>query len=47
VHPGGQKFQTDDELKGTVLNWQFSRDKFFYATGISNFEGQLIIFVQE
>jgi hypothetical protein len=24
VHPG-QKFQTDDELKGTVLNWQSAR----------------------
>jgi hypothetical protein len=36
VHLGGQKFQTDDELKHCALNWLVSHAKTFYAAGISN-----------
>jgi hypothetical protein len=39
MHLGGQKSQTDDELKCGVLNWPCSRDKTFYADGISNLPG--------
>jgi hypothetical protein len=40
LHLGGQKFQTDDELKCSVLNWLCSQDKTLYAAGISNLPGQ-------
>jgi hypothetical protein len=40
VHLEGQKFQTDDELKHSVLNWLHSQDKTFYAAAISNWPGQ-------
>jgi hypothetical protein len=33
MHLGGQKFRTDDELRHSVLNWLYSRDKTFYAPG--------------
>jgi hypothetical protein len=36
VHLGGQKFQTDDELKWGVLNWLYGLDKPIYAVGIGN-----------
>jgi hypothetical protein len=36
VRLGGQEFQTDGELKRSVLNWLRSKDKTFYAAGISN-----------
>jgi hypothetical protein len=40
VHLGGQKFQTDDELKHGDLNWLHSQGKTFSATGISTLPGQ-------
>jgi hypothetical protein len=40
MHLGGQKFQTGDELKNSVLNWLHSQDKIFYAAGISNLPWQ-------
>jgi hypothetical protein len=40
VHLRGQKFQTDDELKYSVLNWLHSKGKTFYAVGISSMPGQ-------
>jgi hypothetical protein len=33
-------FQTDDEFKRIILNWLRSKDKHFYAAGISNLPGQ-------
>jgi hypothetical protein len=36
MHLGGQKFQTDDELKYDALNWLHSQDKAVYAAGTSN-----------
>jgi hypothetical protein len=39
VHPG-QKFQADNELKCSVLNWLHGEDKTFYDAGISNLPGQ-------
>jgi hypothetical protein len=41
VHLEGQKFQTNDELKHSVLNWLHSQDKTFYAAVINNLPGQL------
>lgn len=38
-HLGGQKFQTDDELKRYVLNWLASHAKTFYAAGVSDLLG--------
>jgi histone-lysine N-methyltransferase SETMAR len=43
VDLGGQKFQTDDELKLDVLNWLCSWYKAFYAAGISNLPGWKVI----
>jgi hypothetical protein len=40
VHIEGQKFQTDDELERSVLNWLHKQDKTFYAAGISNLPEQ-------
>jgi hypothetical protein len=40
VHPGGQKFQTNDQLEHSVFNWLQSQDKTFYAAGIVSFPGQ-------
>jgi hypothetical protein len=40
MHLGGQKFQTNDEDKGGVLNWLCSWDETFYAAGVSNLPGQ-------
>jgi hypothetical protein len=40
VHLGGQKFQTDDDLKCSVLSSLCSQDKMFYAAVISNLPGQ-------
>jgi hypothetical protein len=39
VHLEGQKFETDNELRCGVLNWQQSWDKTFNAAGISNLAG--------
>jgi hypothetical protein len=39
VHPGRQKFRTDDELKCSVMNWLCSQDTTCYAAGISNLPG--------
>jgi histone-lysine N-methyltransferase SETMAR len=33
MHLGGQKFQTDEELKHHVLKWLYSQDKTFHAPG--------------
>jgi hypothetical protein len=40
VHPGGQKFKVDDELKSGVLNWLHSQDKTLYAEVTINLPGQ-------
>jgi hypothetical protein len=39
MHLRGQKFQTDDELKCSALNWLSSQDKTFYDAGIGNLPG--------
>jgi hypothetical protein len=39
LHLGGQKFQTDDELKRGVLNLLRGQDETFCAVGISNLPG--------
>jgi adenine-specific DNA methylase len=36
VHLGEKKFQSDDELKHSFLNWLHGQHKAFYAAGISN-----------
>jgi hypothetical protein len=36
VHPGEQKFQTDNELKRDVLNWPWSPDETLSATDDRN-----------
>jgi hypothetical protein len=36
VHLGGQRFQTDNELKHGIWNWLWSKDKTFYTAGTSN-----------
>jgi hypothetical protein len=36
----GQKFQRNDELRCSALNWLHFWDKTFYAAGISNLPGQ-------
>jgi histone-lysine N-methyltransferase SETMAR len=39
MHLGGQKFQTDNELEHSVLNWLHSQDRTIYDAGITNFPG--------
>jgi hypothetical protein len=36
VHPVGQRFLTDNELKRGIMNWLHNQIKTFYAAGISN-----------
>jgi hypothetical protein len=38
THLGGQKFQSNNELKHSVQNWLHSQDKTFYAAGICNLQ---------
>jgi hypothetical protein len=40
LYPGGQKFQSDDELKCSVWNWLCSQDKTLYSAGVSSLPGQ-------
>jgi hypothetical protein len=40
VHPGGEKYQTDDGLRCGVLNWLPNQDTAFYAAGISDLPGR-------
>jgi uncharacterized membrane protein len=39
LHLGGQKFQTDDELKHIVLHWVHSQDRTVPAASIRNLPG--------
>jgi hypothetical protein len=36
---GGERFQTDDELKHSVPNWLSRQDKTYYVSGISKLPG--------